>query len=154
MTDQHLSWPVFRLAEIYLNYAEALNEYQGPGGDATTYLNMIRKRAGMPPKTPADADAFRTAVQNERTIELAYEGHRYNDLNRWLKAKSVLNTTLHGIVTTARKGSDGQLKRTWETVPFVTRVYPTKYYYVPFPTDEVSKGYLGNKGWGGQNPGW
>jgi hypothetical protein len=154
MTDTHLNWPVFRLAEIYLNYAEALNEYQGPGGEATTYLNLIRKRAGMPTKNPADVDAFRDAVQNERTVELAYEGHRYNDLNRWLKAKAVLNGTLHGIVTTARKGTDGQLKRTWQTVPFVNRVFPVKYYYVPFPVDEVSKRYLGNKNWDGQNPGW
>ena len=138
MTDNHLAWPVFRLAEFYLSYAEALNEYQGPGGDATNYLNLIRKRAGMPEKHPADAGSFRDAIQNERTIELAYEGHRYNDLNRWLKAKSVLNGTLHGIQTTARKGTDGQLKRTWQTVPFVTRVFPAKYYYVPFPSKEIS----------------
>ena len=154
MTDNHLAWPVFRLAEFYLSYAEALNEYQGPGGDATNYLNLIRKRAGMPEKHPADAGSFRDAIQNERTIELAYEGHRYNDLNRWLKAKSVLNGTLHGIQTTARKGTDGQLKRTWQTVPFVTRVFPAKYYYVPFPSKEISLRYLGNKSWDGQNPGW
>ncbi|WP_255486905.1 RagB/SusD family nutrient uptake outer membrane protein [Mucilaginibacter sp. SP1R1] len=155
MTDDHFAWPVFRLGEIYLNYAEALNEYQGPAGDATTYLNLIRKRAGMPEKHPADANAFRDAVQNERTIELAYEGHRYNDLNRWLKAKTVLNTTLHGIQTTAKKGADGELKRTWQVVPFVTRQFPARYYYVPFPSTEVSLRYLGNtKGWDGQNPGW
>jgi len=154
MTDNHLAWPVFRLAEFYLSYAEALNEYQGPGGDATNYLNLIRKRAGMPEKHPADASSFRDAIQNERTIELAYEGHRYNDLNRWLKAKTVLNGTLHGIQTTARKGTDGQLKRTWQTVPFVTRVFPAKYYYVPFPSKEISLRYLGNKSWDGQNPGW
>ncbi|NHA05076.1 RagB/SusD family nutrient uptake outer membrane protein [Mucilaginibacter sp. HC2] len=154
MTDNHLAWPVFRLAEFYLSYAEALNEYQGPGGDATNYLNLIRKRAGMPEKHPADPSSFRDAIQNERTIELAYEGHRYNDLNRWLKAKSVLNGTLHGIQTTARKGTDGQLKRTWQVVPFVTRVFPPKYYYVPFPSKEISLRYLGNKSWDGQNPGW
>ena len=154
MTDNHLAWPVFRLAEFYLSYAEALNEYQGPGGDATNYLNLIRVRAGMPEKHPADAGSFRDAIQNERTIELAYEGHRYNDLNRWLKAKSVLNGTLHGIQTTARKGTDGQLKRTWQVVPFVARVFPSKYYYVPFPSKEISLRYLGTKAWDGQNPGW
>ncbi|MGN8071131.1 RagB/SusD family nutrient uptake outer membrane protein [Mucilaginibacter sp. 22184] len=154
MTDNHLAWPVFRLAEFYLSYSEALNEYQGPGGDATNYLNLIRVRAGMPEKHPADASSFRDAIQNERTIELAYEGHRYNDLNRWLKAKSVLNGTLHGIQTTARKGADGQLKRTWQVVPFVARVFPAKYYYVPFPSKEISLRYLGTKAWDGQNPGW
>lgn len=154
MSDNHFAWPVFRLAEFYLNYAEAINEYSGPSGDAITYLNLIRKRAGMPDKHPTDANAFRDAVQNERTIELAYEGHRYNDLNRWLLAKKVLNTTLHGIVTTARNVG-GTLKRSWVIAPFVTRVFPARYYYVPFPSSEISKNYLGyDKGWDGQNPGW
>jgi len=153
MSDNHFAWPVFRLAEFYLNYAEAINEYSGPSGDATAYLNLIRKRAGMPAKYPAGTDAFRDAVQNERTIEFAYEGHRYNDLNRWLKARTVLNTTLHGIATTARNVG-GTLKRSWQTTPFVTRIFPSKYYYIPFPNDEVSKRYLGNNGWDGQNPGW
>jgi hypothetical protein len=153
MTDNHFAWPVFRLAEFYLGYAEALNEYQGPGAEAATYLNKIRQRAGMPDKNPATIDAFRDAVQNEETIEFAYEGHRYNDLNRWLKAKTVLNTVLHGIQTTARNVG-GQLKRTWTTVPFVTRVFPAKYYYVPFPSTEISLRYLGNSSWDGQNPGW
>lgn len=154
MSDNHFAWPVFRLAEFYLSYAEAMNEYAGPSGQATDYLNLIRKRAGMPEKHLTDANAFRDAVQNEETIEFAYEGHRYNDLNRWLKAKSVLNGTLHGIVTTARNVG-GTLKRTWATTSFVTRTFPARYYYVPFPNDEVSKRYLGNaKGWDGQNPGW
>jgi hypothetical protein len=153
MTDNHFAWPVFRLAEFYLGYAEALNEYQGPGADAATYLNKIRERAGMPDKHPATIEEFRDAVQNEETIEFAYEGHRYNDLNRWLKAKTVLNTVLHGIQTTARNVG-GQLKRTWTTVPFVTRVFPAKYYYVPFPSTEISLRYLGNSNWDGQNPGW
>lgn len=154
MSDEHFSWPVFRLAEFYLSYAEAMNEYQGPSGLPTTYINLIRKRAGMPAKHISDADVFRNAVQNERTIEFAYEGHRYNDLLRWLTAHTVLNQNLHGIATTARNVG-GQLKRTWEVVPFVQRVFPTKYYYVPFPYTEISKNYLGDgKGWSGQNPGW
>jgi hypothetical protein len=108
----------------------------------------------MPAKTISDDASFRIAVQNERTIELAYEGQRLDDLKRWLKASSVLNQNLHGIATTA-KNIGGQLKRTWETTPFIQRVFPNKYYYVPFPNEEVSKNYLGDGiGWGGQNPGW
>ena len=97
---------------------------------------------------------FRKAVQNERTIELAYEGHRLNDLQRWLKAYTVLNTALHGIQTQANAGS-GTLKRNWKVVSFMTRLWPKKYYYVPFPSAEVSDNYLGDgKSWNGQNPGW
>ena len=152
----HFSWPVFRLAEFYLSYAEALNEYNnGPNGDAYHYLNEIRKRAGMPDKAGLDYASFQAAVQNERTIELAYEGHRYNDLNRWVKAHTVLNQTLHGIVTTAKKGADGNLKRSWTRGIFMTQVFPTKYYYLPIITSETSKNYLGDGAtWDGQNPGW
>ncbi|MFT3846248.1 MAG: RagB/SusD family nutrient uptake outer membrane protein [Lacibacter sp.] len=154
MSDNHFAWPVFRLAEFYLNYAEALNEYQGPSGDPTYYMNLIRLRAGMPTKQITDIDVFRDAVQNERTIELAYEGHRYNDLTRWLKAHVVLNQFLHGVASTAKKVNN-TLKRSWAVVPFIQRSFPAKYYYVPFPYSEVSKSYLGNgKNWNGQNPGW
>ena len=153
-SDKHFAWPVFRLAEFYLSYAEALNEYQGPTGDPESYINQIRQRAGMPPVSTGSIDDFRSAVQNERTIEFAYEGHRLNDLQRWLKAYTVLNTALHGIQTQANAGS-GTLKRNWKVVSFMTRIWPKKYYYVPFPSAEVSDNYLGDgKSWNGQNPGW
>jgi len=152
--DKHFAWPVFRLAEFYLSYAEALNEYQGPQGDPITYLNKIRERAGMPDKNPVSQDDFRDAIQNERTIELAYEGFRLNDLQRWLKAYDVLNETLHGIQTKAN-ASSGTLKRNWKVVDFMKRTYPKKYYYMPFPSSQISDNYLGDgKTWYGQNPGW
>ena len=153
-SDNHFAWPVFRLAEFYLSYAEALNEYQGPSGDPQIYINQIRQRAGMPPVNISSPDDFRNAVQNERTIELAYEGHRLNDLQRWLKAYTVLNTTLHGFQTQAN-ASSGTLKRNWKVVSFMTRAWPKKYYYMPFPSAEASDNYLGDgASWAGQNPGW
>lgn len=154
MNDNHFAWPVFRLAEFYLSYAEAENEYKGATAEAARYLNLIRERAGMPDKNISDQTVFRAAVQNERTIEFAYEGFRYNDLNRWLKAHIVLNGTLHGVQTTAKKVG-GSLKRSWQVVSFINRVFPVKYYYVPFPNNEVSKNYLGDgASWNGQNPNW
>nr|WP_315824460.1 RagB/SusD family nutrient uptake outer membrane protein [Paraflavitalea speifideiaquila] len=102
--DGHFAWPVFRLAECYLAYAEALNEYSGPTAEAFQYLNLIRQRAGMPNKDAsmlADQVSFRTAIQNERTIELAFEDHRYNDLHRWLTAHVVLNKPFNGFAVTA-----------------------------------------------------
>ena len=152
--DKHFAWPVFRLAEFYLSYAEALNEYQGPQGDPTTYLNKIRQRAGMPDKNISSLEDFREAVQNERTIEFAYEGFRLNDLQRWLKAYDVLNGTLHGIQTKANATS-GTLKRNWKVVDFMRRTFLKRYYYLPFPSSQISINYLGNgKDWNGQNPGW
>ena len=153
MNDNHFSTPIFRLAEFYLSYAEALNEFSGPSGAAYDALNLIRSRAGMPPKSGLDNDGFRKAIQNERTVELAFENHRYNDLYRWGEAHVVLNQNLHGVVTTAKKVNNN-LKRSWEVVSLLQRIFPKKYYYLPFPNSEISKEYLGGNSWNGQNPGW
>lgn len=159
--DGHFAWPVFRLAEFYLSYAEALNEYAGPSADAFTYLNLIRQRAGMPDKTAAmlpDQAAFRAAIQNERSIELAFEDHRYNDLHRWLTAHIVLNKSFRGFAVTA--STNGVTPKptnpflNWSLVSYGSRSFPAKYYYVPFPLAEVSMRYLGGNVWDGQNPGW
>lgn len=159
--DGHFAWPVFRLAEFYLSYAEALNEYSGPTGDAFQYLNYIRQRAGMPDKTSGmlpDQASFRTAIQNERSIELAFEEHRYNDLHRWLTAHVVLNKSFTGFTVIA--STNGVTPKptnpflNWSTISYGSRSFPVRYYYVPFPYTEVSMRYLGGKDWDGQNPGW
>lgn len=149
----HVSWPVFRLAEFYLNYAEALNEFEGPS-NAFDALNETRRRAGMPDKAGLDQDEFRTAIHNERTIELAFENHRYNDLLRWLKAEEVLNQSFHGFKTVAMSSGGENAWHAWTVSLFETRVFPKKYYYLPFPNEEISKEYLGGDSWNGQNPGW
>ena len=131
--DNHFAWPVFRLAEFYLSYSEALNEYAGPSTDAFTYLNLVRQRAGMPAKDASilpDQTTFRTAIQNERSIELAFEEHRYNDLHRWVTAHIVLNQTLHGFAVTA--STNGVTPKptnpflNWNLVSYGARVFPYK----------------------------
>ena len=65
----NVQWPVFRLAELYLNYAEALNEYESaPPQAAYDAVNTIRSRAGMP-DFPANMtqEAFRKKLRNERS---------------------------------------------------------------------------------------
>ncbi|QGY43674.1 RagB/SusD family nutrient uptake outer membrane protein [Maribellus comscasis] len=78
---------VFRLAEIYLNYAEAYFYTSGSGGDGLKYLNMVRERAGMPARSELTQDNIR----QERDVELMFEGHRYWDLRRWRTAVDELN---------------------------------------------------------------
>ena len=78
---------VFRLAELYLNYAEAANEASATGtapDAAVNAVNEIRARVGMPglPKGMSQDD-FRQRVRNERRVELAYEDHRFFDVRRW-----------------------------------------------------------------------
>lgn len=87
------TWPLIRLAEVYLNYAEALNEYN-PGNNAIiTYLNMIRARAGMPAISALSQDEMRKLIRRERRIELAFEGHRFWDVRRWKEGTTYFNVS-------------------------------------------------------------
>ncbi|WP_217605890.1 RagB/SusD family nutrient uptake outer membrane protein [Chitinophaga sp. GbtcB8] len=85
-SDGDYAWPVMRLADVYLMYAEATNAVNGPQGDAIELVNRIRHRGNLPPlagdKT-AGKDAFFSAIEQERIIELFGEGHRSFDLRRW-----------------------------------------------------------------------
>jgi starch-binding outer membrane protein, SusD/RagB family len=87
--------PVIRYADVLLMYAESLNEVSfQPAGDALNYLNQIRTRAGLAKKTAVDIpdqQAFRLAMEQERRVELAFEGHRWFDLVRTDRAITVLN---------------------------------------------------------------
>lgn len=100
--DSDNNWIVLRYADVLLMYAEALNEIgfvaEGP---AFTYLNRIRNRAGLASKTSNDANpllavptqaAFRLAIEQERRVELAFEGHRWFDLVRTGRAVTVLSS--------------------------------------------------------------
>ncbi len=88
--------PLYRLAELYLNYAEAANEAYGPntpapGASLTAVqaLNVVRTRALQPNVLAAftgSTDALRPRIKNEQCVEFAYEGHYYHDLRRWMDA--------------------------------------------------------------------
>jgi hypothetical protein len=94
-TTQQYPWPMFRLAELYLSYAEALNEVNGPSAEALQYLDDVRARAGLTsveeswtnfssrPTKFSTQDGLREIIQQERLIELVFEGHRFWDLRRW-----------------------------------------------------------------------
>jgi hypothetical protein len=108
--DSDNNWPILRYADVLLMYAEALNEtgYQA-GGDAFKYLNEVRKRAGLGEKTATDLPdqaSFRAAVEQERRVELAFEGHRWFDLVRTNRAVEVINAKAKplGVVGTDNSG--------------------------------------------------
>ncbi|WP_247231504.1 RagB/SusD family nutrient uptake outer membrane protein [Telluribacter sp. SYSU D00476] len=85
-SEGNYNFPVMRLADVYLMYAEATNAINGPQADAIALVNKIRHRGNLPPlaadKT-ASADAFFAAIEQERIVELLGEGHRGFDLRRW-----------------------------------------------------------------------
>ncbi|RKR80316.1 putative outer membrane starch-binding protein [Mucilaginibacter gracilis] len=75
-------WPVLRYGDIILLYAEALNE-NGKTTDALTQLNLVRTRATLTPKLGLSQEDARTAIRNERRVELCFEAERWFDLVRW-----------------------------------------------------------------------
>lgn len=75
---------LIRLAELYLNYAEALNESQPNHPDILTYLNRVRTRAGLPELgSGLSQTRMREHIRMERRIELCFEGKRWFDVRRW-----------------------------------------------------------------------
>ncbi|KAA5542858.1 RagB/SusD family nutrient uptake outer membrane protein [Adhaeribacter rhizoryzae] len=85
-SDGDYAFPVMRLADVYLMYAEATNEVNGPQADAIALVDKIRHRGNLPALTSdktSSKEAFFNAIEQERIIELVAEGHRGFDLRRW-----------------------------------------------------------------------
>ncbi|RYZ48167.1 MAG: RagB/SusD family nutrient uptake outer membrane protein, partial [Sphingobacteriales bacterium] len=85
-SEGNFNWPVLRLADVYLMYAEASNEVSGPLPDAITMVNRVRARGALPPLAPAKVagkEVFFEAIEQERIIELVAEGQRGFDIRRW-----------------------------------------------------------------------
>ena len=137
--------PLFRLAEIYLNYAEALNECDPTNPDIALYLNKVRNRASLPNVSALSQEQMRAVIQHERRVELAFEEHRSWDVRRWKIASSMLGAPLMG-VQIERKPLGGY---TYMPVKVEQRVFQPKMYWYPIPQSEVLK----LKQWK-QNNGW
>lgn len=145
-----INWMVFRLGEIYLNYAEALNEAENtPPAEAYDAVDEIRRRVDMPPLPRGlSKEAFRERVRNERAVELAFEEHRFWDIRRWLIAgnEGVMTGPFYGLKITPAAGNPAEAA--YLPVVFENRVWNDKAYLHPFTPGEIFKGYLV------QNPGW
>lgn len=149
-----IQWPYLRMAEIYLSFAEASNEFQnGPDAEAYRCINIVRNRVGIGNLTPGlSKDQFRDAVIHERAIELAFEEVHFFDLVRWKREGDFIKK-LHGM-DVKRSAS---APYTYTYTPFITPLrawqkpggWSPKWYFEAFPVAEVNKGY-------GlvQNPGW
>jgi hypothetical protein len=155
-TRTWIEFPVYRLAEFYLNAAEASNE-TGETDLALNRLNVIRERAGFGVNsvTERDREKLRKIIQREWAVEFYEECHRLYDVKHW-KLEDIGN----GIIGGVQKGFYYDY-RTGANPPF----YPADYvsysvqkrydgswapymYLNPFPQDQVSIGYIT------QNPGY
>lgn len=100
--------PLMRLAGLYLLYAEALNEIDGPTEEVYSYIDKVRERAGLlgvkeawsayakNPNKPSSKEGLRDIIQQERRIELCFEAQSGWDLRRWKKLQEVMSSPLQG----------------------------------------------------------
>jgi starch-binding outer membrane protein, SusD/RagB family len=140
-------------AELYLNFAEAANEAFGPsdaslGFSALDVMKKIRKRGlgdindkYMNEQASAGKDAFRAFIQNERRIELCFEGHRFWDVRRW---NLPLNHTVKGVKINQNGGDF-----TYEFTTVEDHTYQDYMRYVPLPYSQtlIMSNLKQNSGW-------
>ncbi|GHE28627.1 RagB/SusD family nutrient uptake outer membrane protein [Sphingobacterium griseoflavum] len=144
------SYVEFRLGEIYLIAAEALNEAR-QSEQAKIYVDVIRQRAQMPAiATGLDQATMRRTIQHERQIELAFENHRYWDLRRW----GIAVETLHNKIFTGMRITLDNGIYTYDRVPAdwqssSPRVFLERQTLLPIPLAEIEKNPKLT-----QNPGW
>ncbi|MBK0382853.1 RagB/SusD family nutrient uptake outer membrane protein [Pedobacter sp. SD-b] len=155
-----------RLAQVYLDFAEAMNEAYGPNADPKGYgltaeqaINIIRNRVGMPnvlPEYTASKEVFRDRIRNERAVELCFENQRWHDLRRWMIAEDVFKKPIQGIEATPPANhrsiiDKSTLQFTYRVIDLSTevRVFDTKNYWYPVPQDQVNSQFNFK-----QNPGW
>ncbi len=140
-TDYSLSstqpWIAIRLAEVYLNYAEAcyMTDDESTAND---YVKKIRARVGLP-YTSKSGDELMAAIREERKIELYCEGHRYWDMRRWglsHTAYSGADSRVHGFKV--EKVSDGIFRYTYVDCDKQDRLFEEKLYRLPIPETELS----------------
>ena len=131
------SWIVFRYPEIYLNYAEALNEWSPGNADIKRYVDLVRARTGvaMPP-LPAGLSQteMRERIRNEKRVEFAFEDHRFWDVRRWMQGPEVFGKPLTGVSVT--RNADGSF--VYAPVKVEDRVFTPRMYLYPIPQSELN----------------
>ncbi len=145
-----IQWPFFRLAEIYLNYAEAQFEL-GNEAAAREYVSMVRARPGvdMPaiPET-VTGEELRRRIYNERRIELAFENQRFFDVRRWKIAEVVENLPIRGLDIFLDLNTE---EKRYEVIELLDRAgsFQEKHYLLPIASDEIKRNPKLT-----QTPGW
>ncbi|WP_165043007.1 RagB/SusD family nutrient uptake outer membrane protein [Dysgonomonas sp. ZJ709] len=139
---------LLRLAQIYLDYAEALNESEPSNPNILKYVNYIRERAGVPQygtgsnALPIPSD-MRQAIRDERRVELAFECARYFDVRRWGIAEETQNRPIHGM-NIAKDGDEF-----YERTVVENRIFQKKHYFFPIPEKDINinRALTQNMGW-------
>jgi hypothetical protein len=135
---QDIPWRFIRYTEVLLNYAEACIGL-GQEAEARTYINMIRKRAGMPETNDSGQDLI-NRYRNERRVEMAFEDQRYFDIRRWMIAPQVYNDAL-GVEIRDKMLANGKIARTptFKVIEVQDRAWLDRGYFLPIKLDEMNR---------------
>jgi len=131
----------YRYAEVLLGYAEAQNEAVGPDASVYDAINQIRTRAGLPGLTAGlSQDQMRTAIQQERRVELCFEDKRFYDIIRWKAASTVMNVDKHAMEITNSSPSDDKGVWQYQVIPLNhPHVFTQKMYLDPIPLPVIAQ---------------
>jgi hypothetical protein len=159
LTQTRYTYPVIRLTDLYLLYAEALNESKAvPDNEVYQWIDSVRLRAGIPAvleayqkavssqkNKPATKSGMREIIKKERLIELSFESQRFYDLIRWKDAYRYWNEPVRGW-NVVENGIDGYYQ---VTVYFDQRVFNERDYFWPLKLGslQVNRSLVQNPGW-------
>ncbi|MDM8207548.1 RagB/SusD family nutrient uptake outer membrane protein [Bacteroides gallinaceum] len=158
----NITFPVFRLGEIYLNFIESVLECKNRGvALPSDYEDLamevwadLRDRAGLDPITDVYPNASTAQLidlcRKERRVELAFERHRYFDTRTWMIAPETDGGPMYGMNTNATAGgSTNTPEEFWQRTVFETRVFNNNHYLYPFSQRELDRNRLlvQNYGW-------
>lgn len=149
-------FPIMRLADLYLLYAEALNESQGPSAEVYGWIDKVRVRAGLKGVVESwtkysnkaskfsSKEGLREIIQRERLIELVFEGKRFWDLRRWKVAENYLQRSVNGWDIAQREAVNY-----YRVKPIYTSSFSLKDYFWPISENSliVNPNLVQNPGW-------
>jgi hypothetical protein len=142
---------LYRLGEAYLNYAEALNEWDpAQTSEILLYLNKIRERAGIPAygsgtgqiPAPAGQADMRKAIHRERRVELNCEfAIRFDDIRRWCQIEELLSVDFYGMNRNGTEKSDdpGNSMAFYVRTQYFKRGFTWKNYWIPVHQNQIDK---------------
>ncbi len=145
-TSRRHTWIIFRLAEFYLDYAEAVFNATGSANDdtygmtANEAINVLRNRPDIQmPEFTEDGDAWVKRYERERLVELAFENHRFWDVRRWKKGAQYFKNIQVATISPSLQLTRSTLTRTWDE----------KMNFYPIPQSELIKNsnLTQNEGW-------
>ena len=151
-----VTWPLFRLAAVYLDYIECLNEINPNHPDILKYWNMVRDRAAVPPietvyyEIIGNKELQREYIRREKQVELCFESYRLVDCRTWMIAEKT--NTGHVIGCKVKATTDAIDSEYWDRVEITKaengygegmnltpRKFTKKSYLFQFPTAELNK---------------